>query len=75
MPHRAMIRDYLALAEQHVAEGERNIAEQRETIAELERDGRDTTQARALLEQFEEVKVLHIEGRDRLLKDIEEDKP
>ena len=70
MPYRAMIRDYLALAGRHVAEGERNIAEQREIIAELERDGRDTTQARALLEQFEELEVLHIEGRDRLLKEL-----
>jgi hypothetical protein len=39
----------------------------------LERDGRDTTQARALLEQFEEVEVLHIEGRDRLRKELEDD--
>jgi hypothetical protein len=73
MSDRTMLLEHLAQAERHVAEGERDIARQREIIAELERDGRDTTLARALLEQFEEVELLHIEGRDRLRKELEDD--
>jgi hypothetical protein len=38
----------------------------------LERDGHDTSASKALLEQFEQLYVLHVEDRSRLEKELEE---
>ena len=59
-------------AKARVAQGEEHIREQRELIAELERDGHDTFVARELLATFEQIQVLHIAGRDRLVKELKE---
>ena len=67
---RALIGDHLAKAERHVDEGHRHVAHQREIVASLERDGNDTTQARALLAQFEELQAMFIADRDRLLREL-----
>ena len=66
----ATIADHLAQAERHVVAGERTLAHQRGLVAELERDGHDTSQARALLVQFEELQALHISNRDRLRREL-----
>jgi hypothetical protein len=39
-------------------------------IAELERDGHETVEARALLETFEELQAQHIADRDRLRREV-----
>ncbi len=62
----------LAQVERHVELGERHLARQRELIAQLERDGRDTRQAKALLRAFEETQALHIQHWDRLKRRLQE---
>ena len=65
-----MIRDHLALAEEHVAKGERIVARQKDLVAELENDGHDTKEARSVLCQFEQVLQSHIADRDRLRDEL-----
>ena len=67
---RAMLLEHLAVALRHVSEGERHIAQQHEIIASLERDGFDTSAAKAVLLQFEEIQGMHIAHRDRLKKEL-----
>ena len=67
---RAMILDHLAQSREQVALGEKHIARQHEIISELDRDGHGTTEARALLVQFEEMQVEHVKHRDRLEKEL-----
>ncbi len=62
----------LAQAERHVRLGEQHLALQRQLIAELERDGHDTVQAKAILRAFEETQALHIQHRDRLRRKLHE---
>ena len=69
---RAMVLDHLATALRHVSEGERHIAQQHEIIASLEGDGFDTSAAKAVLLQFEELQGMHIADRDRLKKELGE---
>jgi hypothetical protein len=61
-----MLRQHLEQAEEHVKAGENNIARQREVITTLEGDGHDTTTARAVLVQFEELQAMHIADRNRI---------
>jgi hypothetical protein len=65
--------------EQHLQEAERNIAqstmhvvEQHGLVMRLERDGRDTADARRLLELFEESRELYLTDRDRLRRELAE---
>ena len=44
-----------------------------ELIAELERKGRDSAQARAILEQFQELEAMHLADRDRILRELSEE--
>ena len=69
---RQQTKDHLALAEEHVALGATNVARQREIIAELERDGHDATQARELLVQFEQLQAMHVAGRERLQRELDQ---
>lgn len=46
--------DHLAQAKRHVAEGERHVAEQVALIEQLERDGHDTTDAKAFLKTLQQ---------------------
>jgi hypothetical protein len=57
----------LEMAERHVREGERHIALQRKIIATLTEGGHLTDEAYKLLRTFEELQVLHVTHRDRLL--------
>jgi sRNA-binding protein len=72
MPDRTLILEHLEQARRHVAEAERHVAHQREIIAEKERDGRDTTTSKQLLDQFEQTYRLHVTDRDRLEKELVE---
>jgi hypothetical protein len=72
MDLRAILLEHLADAEKQVAEGTEIIAIQRGVIADLERHWRDTADARKVLSDFEELQLLSIEERDRLLKELEE---
>jgi hypothetical protein len=57
---------HLEQAERHVAQGEEHIVRQIELIARLEAGGHDTTEAKRLLGEFQELMAVHIAGRDRL---------
>ena len=63
---RAVILQHLKQAEGHVRQGEIHVTNQRLLVETLERDGHDTTQARALLKEFIELQALHVADRDRL---------
>ena len=67
---RALIMENLAKAEEHVVLGQEHVWNQRKLVSRLERDGHDTTTARALLGLFENLLALHIEDRDRLARDL-----
>jgi hypothetical protein len=69
---RKMILDHLAMVRRHVARGEQIVAHQREIIARLERGGCDTSDAKRLLLQFEEVQSQHVAHRERLEKMLSE---
>jgi hypothetical protein len=69
---RNMILDHLATVHRHVARGEQIVARQREIIARLERAGCNTSDAKRLLLQFEELQSLHIEDREQLEKKLSE---
>ena len=69
---RAMLLDHLKQAQRHIAEGKEHIAKQREIVAELERDGHDTTEARRLLGNFEDLYQLHLADFDRILNELDE---
>jgi hypothetical protein len=69
---RNMILDHLAMVRRHVARGEQIVACQCEIIARLERAGCDTSDAKRLLLQFEELQSLHVEHRERLEKKLSE---
>jgi hypothetical protein len=69
---RAMLLEHLATALRNVPDGERHIAQQHEIIASLERDGLDTSAAKDVLLQFEDLQGIHIAHRDRLKKELGE---
>ena len=69
---KALVRDHLEQARRHVADGDKHVARQRQLVAKLDRDGHDSSEARRLLEQFEELLRLHIQDRDRLIKELSE---
>jgi chromosome segregation ATPase len=70
--NREQTLQHLAEAEDHVAIGMEHIGRQREIVTQLEREGRDVAQARALLEQFEQLQEMHVTDRDRLLRSLQE---
>jgi hypothetical protein len=69
---KALILDHLALAERHVTEGRRHIAQQKRVILDLMNGGHDTSVARSLLVNFEDVLKMHIADRDRLKRELAE---
>lgn len=70
MPDRAIIEQHLAMAEGHVAKAGELVERQRSLVADLERDGHDTTEARRLLAEFQEIEAMHISDRDRLRREL-----
>ena len=69
---KAMILDHLALAEQHVRQGRRHIAQQKRIILDLMNGGHDTSMARSLLVNFEDLLRTHVADRDRLKRELAE---
>jgi hypothetical protein len=67
---RQMLLDHLAQANDHVERGEKHVRRQRELIGELERDGHDSTSAKALLVQFEQILAMHKTDRDRIAREL-----
>jgi hypothetical protein len=67
---RAMVEQQLAQADHYVALAHKHVAAQRGCVAKLEADGRDTIEARSLLQQFERVLAAHLAKRDRLLREL-----
>jgi hypothetical protein len=67
---RLALIERLALVEEHVAVGERTIQAQRRIVAELEKNGNDSTQARLLLKDFEQLQEKHLADRDRLKREL-----
>ena len=67
---RAMLEDHLRLAIEHVAEGEQHVQNLGAVLARLEEGGHDTTEAKRLLAQFEELQAMHGADRDRLLREL-----
>jgi hypothetical protein len=64
---------YLVQAERHMADGEQHILRQRAIVAQLERDGRDASLSRSLLQCFEDLQRLHIADFHRLLEELAAD--
>jgi hypothetical protein len=67
---RGMLEQRLAEAERHVALGEKHLARQREILQDLRVKGRDILEAERLLTNMEASQRLHIEGRDRIAREI-----
>jgi hypothetical protein len=67
---RQTMLQHLAMAERHVTEGEIHLSRQRPLIAELDRDGHDIADARTILATMLETQQLHVEDRDRMLKEL-----
>lgn len=65
-----MVEEHLQLAQSHVAQGVEILRRQRKVIADLERNGRDPTEAERLLTTFEETQNLHIADVERLEKEL-----
>ncbi|WP_189561984.1 hypothetical protein [Mesorhizobium sp. M2A.F.Ca.ET.037.01.1.1] len=62
-----MTETVLAMLEQHVLLGERHLARQREIVAYIHQKGFRADLAEELLELFEQMQLLHIAHRNRLL--------
>ncbi|MCC8984438.1 hypothetical protein H8A92_37585 [Bradyrhizobium sp. 10BB] len=61
---------HLEEAERHVALGARHIAEQEDRIEHLARHGHDLAEAKKLLDNFYSCQVLHVQHRDRILREL-----
>jgi hypothetical protein len=70
--NRATIQSYLAKVERLIADGDQTVARRRRMIADLDQEGRDTTHARKLLADLENLQHLHITDRDRLRRQLAE---
>ena len=67
---RETLQRHLELAEKQIAEGQLHVDNQTRIVAELERDGHDVTEARRMLALFEQTQRMHVEDRDRIVKDL-----
>ena len=63
---RALIVTSLQAAEDRIAIGARQISKQREFVSQLEREGRDTTDATSLLREMQRTQESHVAHRDEL---------
>jgi hypothetical protein len=68
---RAMLHKHLTIAERHVAEGVKLLAKQEALILELDRHHHDIGGAVAVLATMRVTKSLHIDDRDRILRELE----
>jgi hypothetical protein len=68
---RAMYERHLAKANAAVAEGEGHLKKQRTIVAQLTADGRDVSEATALLNTLIETQAMHEEHRKTSLAEID----
>jgi hypothetical protein len=66
---RTNLKERLAQAQARVAKGARRVERQRRVVAELEASDRSADLAKSLLVHLENLQVLHVVSRDRLLRD------
>lgn len=69
--NRAMIENHLEMVDRHVRQGEVHIINQRSLIEDMAGKGLDTTEARRLLVQFEQIQELHVADCDRLRRELQ----
>ncbi len=69
---RAMLHEHLAIAERHIAQGLTLLAKQEALIADLERHHHDAKGANAVLATMRQTQSLHIDDRDRILRELEQ---
>jgi hypothetical protein len=67
-----MFIDHLEVAEKHVSQGRVYIERQRRLVTDLARAGHKTGRSVALLALLEQIQAMHIEDRDRLLRELRE---
>jgi hypothetical protein len=67
---REALLEQLAHTERLIALGEVDLAKQQSLVAEMDRDGRDATQARKILATLRDTQTLHEQDRERLLRDL-----
>ena len=67
-----MVLRHLAEVERHIVQGETHLAKQSALIAELERRGHDTRGAQAVLTTMRETQALHLQDRERILRELQE---
>jgi hypothetical protein len=65
----------LEMVERHIAGGRRHLAQQAALISKLEASGRDAGSAETLLAILEQCQRLHIEHRDRILRETNAPRP
>ena len=70
---RATLEEDLRQARTHAAVAKENVERQRQIVAGFERDGRDASQAQALLGTFERLEALHVAYIKRLEAEIQEE--
>ena len=68
---RVRLEEQLSMAGENVRRGIEHVRKQREKVQWLERGGRDATQDRKGLDTAEDLLLLHMSERDRLLKELE----
>jgi hypothetical protein len=67
---REMTLKNLAEAEDHAVLGERHLSQQRALVERLTRNGNEAGEAGALLATLQDTQLLHIQHRDRLIKEL-----
>ena len=70
---RRMCLDHLAIAERAIAFGERHIAREEQLISDLDRAGRETKLALAVLATYRLTQAEHVRHRDLLLEMLQQD--
>ena len=66
MDRRTFLEEQMREDERHVAQGRQHVWAQSELVAKLQRDGFDPTDAKRLLQQFEELLELHVSHLETL---------
>ena len=67
---RAVVLEHLRVAEQHIAQGEKRIAHQEKLVAELDRDGHDAKDARAILSTLRNTPAVFVQDRNRIVREL-----
>jgi hypothetical protein len=67
---RYVVLAHLAAAERHIAEGQARLERQEQLVAKLERNGRETKEAIAILATMKQTQELHLQDRDRILDEL-----